>query len=371
MKYASFFLLGFLLFIAGCAPKTVAPLDTHPQTQMAKTTFDALPMWEEEKFDEALKAFVNNCRSSRTKKLYKMQCEEAANAANAKHFFESHFDPYVIYGETLEHEGLLTGYYEPLLQGSRTKSERYRFPVYAEPEDLVSVQLSSLYPELKHMRLRGRLQGNKLVPYFSREELGETELPALCWVDDRVDLFFLEVQGSGRIQLDSGETIFIGYANQNGHPYRSIGKYLIEQGELKREEVSLQSIKAWLKANPERIDEVLHANASAVFFQQRNKSATGALGLELTAGRSIAIDRKFIPLGAVMYLHTQDAVLEKSALVMAQDTGGAIRGEIRADLFTGFGKEAERIAGELKAPFSIWMLLPKERLYEELARIKP
>ncbi|MDX1296365.1 MAG: MltA domain-containing protein, partial [Sulfurimonadaceae bacterium] len=260
--------------------------------------------------------------------------------------------------------GLMTGYYEPLLHGSLEKSERFRYPVYGQPEDLLEIDLVSIFPELKGKRVRGKLVGNKVVPYEARGEMDETKAPVLCWVDDKVSLFFLEVQGSGRIALDNGETLFVGYRNQNGHRYRSIGKYLIDQGEIEREKVSLQSIRRWLDENPDRIDEVLNHNPSLVFFQNRPHAASGAMGLELTPGRSVAVDKRYIPLGSMLYVKADDP-LEGTPLdrvVFAQDTGGAIKGELRADFFWGFGKEAEAKAGRMKADTEFWILLPKAEI---------
>jgi membrane-bound lytic murein transglycosylase A len=224
-------------------------------------------------------------------------------------------------------------------------------------------------PELKGKRVRGRLEGNKVVPYFSR---GETrEAPGLAgheivWIDNALDAFMLEVQGSGRVQLTTGETIRLQYEDQNGHPYRSIGKYLADQGVMPIEQVNMPAIRAWLAANPQRLHEVLDSNPSVVFFREAplddaSTGPKGALGVPLTAGRSIAVDPKFLPLGAPMFLSTTQAgtTLPLQRLVIAQDTGGAIRGPVRADLFFGFGAEAGAQAGMMKYDGEMWLLWPK------------
>jgi membrane-bound lytic murein transglycosylase A len=264
---------------------------------------------------------------------------------------------------------LVTGYYEPLLRGSRTPSAKYRFPILGAPEDLLVVDLASVYPELKSLRLRGRIQGNKVVPYFTRSEieLGTTPLRGkeLAWVDDPVDLFFLQVQGSGRVRLENGETLRVGYADQNGHPYRSIGKWLVEKGELTLDKASMQGIKDWGSRNPERLPELLHANPSYVFFRELPNNLAGplgALGVPLTAERSIAIDPRGMPLGAPVWLATTRPFSSEALnrLMVAQDTGSAIRGNVRADFFWGFGEEAGKQAGSMKQKGRMWALLPKD-----------
>jgi len=265
-------------------------------------------------------------------------------------------------------DGLITGYYEPLLTGSRVPSKRYRHPLFGAPEDLLTVDLGALYPELKNMRLRGRLQGNRVVPYYSRAEIdsGVTALKGgeLLWVDDAVELFFLQIQGSGRVRLENGEMVRIGYADQNGYPYKSIGKALVERGDLPLEKASMQGIKDWGKQNPGKLHDLLNLNASYVFFREMPNSGGGPLGAQgvpLSAGRSIAVDPRNIPLGAPVFLATtwpgSDKPLQR--LMVAQDTGGAIRGAVRADFFWGFGKEAGKEAGSMKQSGKMWVLLPK------------
>jgi len=251
-----------------------------------------------------------------------------------------------------------------MLEGSLHKHDEYVYPIYRKPKDLVVVDLSSIYPELKNYRLRGRLEGDKLIPYYTRAESESNLLDAevVCFCDSKIDRFFLEIQGSGKIHLDDNKTMFIGFENQNGHRYSAIGRYLVKIGALRLEDVSLQSIREWLDNNPSRVDEVLNYNESMVFFQEREQGATGALGLELTPLRSIAVDTRYIPLGSMLYLNADVNNSQISKVVFAQDTGGAIKGRVRADLFVGSGEGALEIAGKLKAPLSLWMLLPKNKL---------
>lgn len=234
--------------------------------------------------------------------------------------------------------------------------------MYETPSDLVNVDLSTIYPELKHYRLRGRLVDGKVIPYYTRGEAKAKNLqaPVLCYCNSKIDKFFLEIQGSGKVYLDDNTTMYIGYDNQNGHKYKAIGRYLIKKGELNPEDVSMQSIRMWLKSNPERIDEVLNYNKSMVFFKEKKRGAIGAMGLQLTPMRSIAVDRRYIKLGSMIYLDADFEDQKISKIVFAQDTGGAINGSVRADFFTGFGEEAQTIAGKLKAPLRMWVFLPKE-----------
>ncbi|MEN8302875.1 MAG: murein transglycosylase A [Campylobacterota bacterium] len=339
--------------------------DTLPQTELQESNYSNLPNWENENYDEVLYSFMNNCRAKKSVDIYNELCSKTESIEDAKEFIESNFTPYMVQRQERDKESILTGYFEPELRGSLTQSERYRYPIYATPKDLVTVDLSSIYPDLKNYRLRGRLDGNRLVPYYSRAELNEQEINAevICYCDSKIDKFFLEVQGSGRVRLDNGETLFIGFGNQNGHKYKSIGKYLVESGEISKEDISLQTIREWFRVNPSRVNEVLNHNTSVVFFQKRERAATGSLGLVLTPLRSIAVDRRYIPLGSMVYMDAQDAY---ERVVFAQDTGGAIKGSVRADMFLGFGEEAGEVAGELKAPLKLWILLPKEKVKSKI-----
>jgi membrane-bound lytic murein transglycosylase A len=289
----------------------------------------------------------------------------------ARAFFENDFAAYRIVSPDGHEEGLITGYYEPILRGRRDKSAEYSFPVFAVPDDLIVVDLADLHPELRSLRLRGRLQGKRLVPYYSRAEIdaagpGFAAKP-LAWVADAVELFFLQIQGSGQVELASGERFRLGFAEQNGHPYRSLGRYLADRGEMKPEQASMQAIKAWASAHPEKLRDALNANPSYVFFRELPPAKDpldgppGALGIPLTAGYSAAVDPRYVPLGAPVYLQTTQPLsttpLER--LMMAQDTGGAIRGAIRADFFWGTGDEAGSQAGRMRQQGKVWLVWPR------------
>jgi membrane-bound lytic murein transglycosylase A len=348
-------------------------LQSMPWLKPAQWT--ELPGWQDDDLTLAWPALLQSCRGLRSNPAWNVVCQMATqqnsvpDATTIRRFFEQQFLPWQINQAEGGVEGLVTGYYEPLLRGSRTPNAKYRFPILTAPEDLLVVDLATLYPELKSLRLRGRLMGNRIVPYFSRAEIEAGTPPMrgreLAWVDDPVDMFFLQIQGSGRVQLENGETIRVGYADQNGHPYRSIGKWLVEQGELTLDKASMQGIKDWAMRNPERLTELLNTNPSYVFFRElpnHNGGPLGALGVPLTTERSIAIDPRGMPLGAPVWLATTRpySIEPLNRLMMAQDTGGAIRGNVRADFFWGFGEDAGKLAGSMKQKGRMWVLLPRD-----------
>lgn len=361
-----FLILLLILFVLRCSKTSqeeqATPLsDKLPSTYLKKNEFKELDNYNKEQFDTVLENFINNCRTQKARRIYGHLCKEAEYVIDSQSFFKKNFTPYRIYTKKQKGEGLLTGYYEPHLFASLKQDKRYKYPLYETPKDLITVDLSSIYPALKKYRLRGRVEGNRLVPYDTRAESKRKNVDAnvICYCDSKIDRFFLEIQGSGRVKLNDGSTIFVGYDNQNGHKYRAIGRYLVKIGALKLKEVSLQSIRKWLHKHPQRVDEVLNFNKSLVYFKERSQGATGALGLELTPSRSIAVDRSFIPLGSMLYLSSDVNGKSFKHTVFAQDTGGAIKGAIRADLFLGSGKSALEIAGKLKSPLKLWIFLPK------------
>lgn len=358
-------------------PDSVPPVKPveAPKELFRATNFAALPGWDKDNLREAWPAFLTSCEILVRKPDWKEPCEvashvDARSEKAVRTFFESFFIPYQIFNQDGSDTGLVTGYYEPLLRGSRKRGGPYQIPLHRTPEDLLTIDLSSVYPELKNMRLRGRVVGNKVVPYLSRGEMMHSNTltgKELVWVDDAVEAFFLQVQGSGRVQLaDTKETIRVAYSDQNGHPYKSIGRYLVDKGEMTLDQASAQSIKAWFASNPARQQELLNANPSYVFFKEEkltdpNKGPKGALGVPLTPQRSIAVDPQFIPLGVPVFLATTQPGRETSLqrLMLAQDTGGAIRNPVRADFFWGFGTEAGEKAGKMKQRGQLWILIPR------------
>ena len=264
-------------------------------------------------------------------------------------------------------KGLITGYYEPLLKGARRRGGAFQTPLYAVPDDLLTVDLADAYPQLAGTRVRGRLQGKRVVPYPDRAQLADGRMLAgreLLWVDSAVDAFFLQIQGSGRVQLADGSTVRLAFADVNGRPYRAVGRYLVDKGEMTLEQVTAPALRQWLAAHPERQQEVFNQNPSVVFFRElavEGSGPPGALGVLLTPERSIAVDPRVTPLGAPVWLSTTqpltDAPLQR--LMLAQDTGGAIRGPVRADFYWGSGAEAGEAAGKMRQRGQMWVLLPK------------
>ena len=321
-----------------------------------------LKNWESEDFNKSLSSFIKNCKSNKAHKLYVSGsldlCKEALfYKDDAKAFFETHF-----YAKKLNSDGLLTGYYEPYLNGSLYKSDTYKYPIFEKPKDMFTIDLSKSYPELKGKRFRGRIVKDKVISYYDREYLENNEVNAsiICYVDNKIDLFFLQIQGSGRIILENNNsTLFVGYSDQNGYKYRAIGRYMIQKNYLTKEEVSLQTIRAFLDNHPDKVDEILNYNQSYVFFKKREQGATGSLGVELTPFKSVAVDRKYHKLGSLLYIDAKVDKKDFNSIVIAQDTGGAINGDVRTDLFTGYTQEGKRIAGELKSPLKLYELVPK------------
>ncbi|SFK69394.1 membrane-bound lytic murein transglycosylase A [Nitrosomonas aestuarii] len=397
MKYQSCFSIILLLtLLAACSRETTAPPEAIEQSAKPEVSVQEEPQrisihvpaqwsdltgWLEDDLRPAWQAFQQSCHALKKQPLWQEICAaalvEPADNGNLRNFFENNFTPYQIISSDGGKEGLVTGYYEPLLHGSRQPSERYRFPLYAAPDELLVIDFGALYPELKDLRLRGRLDGRKVVPYYSRAEIMDN--PAilngyeLLWVDDEVELFFLQIQGSGRIQLDTGEIVKIGFADQNGYPYNSIGRVLVQQGELSLDKASMQGIKQWGQQNPDKLPALLQQNARYVFFRELPSDLTGpigALGVPLTAGRSIAIDPRSIPQGAPVFLATTWPNSSKplNRLMVAQDTGGAIKGGIRADFFWGYGPEAANQAGKMKQQGKMWVLMPLGYTAPQLAQ---
>lgn len=343
------------------------PAATHTLT---RATWSELPGWQQDNHTEALPALLASCRTLAKQPAWREVCD-AASAVNdrnlAQRFFENHFTPYRMAGADGSVEGLITGYYEPTLRGSRKPSARNRYPVYGVPDDLLVMDLGEFAPELKSTAPRARVEGRRIVPYYDRSQIESGRAPVrgkeIAWVEDAVELFFLHIQGSGRIALDDGRTMRVGFAEHNGHPYRSIGRVLIERGELPLERTSMQGIKAWARDNPAKLAELLQQNPRFVFFRELPENGTsppGALGVPLTPQRSIAIDPRYVPLGAPVHIATTWPNSEKPLhrLMLAQDTGGAIQGAVRADFFWGSGEDAAREAGRMKQTLHMWVLLP-------------
>ncbi len=368
-----------LLGIAGTA-LWFNGLDSDDTLLLKKSAFADLPGWTADDQKAALAAFARSCvkieKLDSGKNLggfagaaadWQGICHDLASAppADARTFIEAHFVPYETWGRN-GRQGLFTGYYEPILHGSLTQHDRYQYPIYGRPDDLIDVDLGAFKPSLKGEKIVGRVDGKKLIPYYDRADIEDGALdgavPEIVWADDPVDVFFLHIQGSGRVKLDDGKTIYIGYSGENGRPYTAIGRELLRIGALTKENVSMPAIRDWLKKHPDEAADVMNVDQSYIFFRTNEDKGgpIGAQGVPLTAERSIAVDRKKIPYGVPIFLDVAnpDGEPRLQRLMVAQDTGGAIVGAVRADFFWGAGEKAAHKAGIMKSAGQSWLLLP-------------
>ncbi len=370
--------------------------------RLTPVSYSDLPGWSDNDARGALAAFRRSCavlsKSSATSAMggagyagtvgdWQGACSAAPSgsvtAAAARNFFEAWFAPVAI-GAGSDAQGLFTGYYEPELHASRTKTDAYRTPIYGLPDDLVSVDLGLFKSALHGERIAGRVEGHRLVPYATRADIdanGLAHAPVLLYADDSIAVFFLHIQGSGRVRLPDGSYLRLAFAGVNGRAYTPIGRTLIAQGALDRQSVSLQTIRAWLLAHPDQARGVMERDDSFVFFQETPLGdpalgSPGSEGAELTPKASLAVDPHLHALGAPYFVAATspdpdsakpDSTLDR--LLIAQDTGGAIKGPVRGDVFWGFGPSAEAIAGRMKSPGRLFVLLPK-RLASALAPYK-
>jgi membrane-bound lytic murein transglycosylase A len=382
--------LALPLLVASCVTADIAKKSAQEEGLFFKQAdYSALPGWQADQFSQSLVPLQKSCARLMKKDKdadigsfagkaadWQAVCEKMSllllgTDAEAKTFFEDNFTPYQVFGDQ-GGEGLFTGYYEPQLKGSREKKAPYLTPLYGRPADLVTVNLGDFREDLKGETIMGRVKGENLVPYYDRSEIEGGALDAnkdeIIWVDHPVDAFFLHIQGSGQVVLENGDVVHVGYAAQNGHPYLAIGKAMLEKGYLQKDNVSMQSIRAWLEANPDKAAEVMNLNRSYVFFRTlKGEGPLGAEGVALTPGRSMAVDRKKIPYGLPVFI---DAAAPEGEgrlqrLMVAQDTGGAIRGAVRGDFFWGAGSDAAHQAGIMKSKGEMYVLLPKSVVVPE------
>jgi membrane-bound lytic murein transglycosylase A len=269
---------------------------------------------------------------------------------------------------------LFTGYFEPILNGSLTPDSIYQYPIYSKPNDLLKVDLGLFRPEWNGQRVMGRVDGDRLIPYYTRQDIAdgkalEGENLEIAWLEDSLDTAILQIQGSGTIKLPTGESIRVGYSAVNGHPYRSIGRYLLDKGYLEPDKLSMQAIRSFLSNNADIKDEILNYNPSYVFFRLLENGPLGNISVPVTPGRSLALDHSLFPKGALTYIRCQAPIVGEdgsivgwvpfSRFILNQDTGGAIKGAGRADIFWGSGEYAEVAAGHLKHEGELYFLVLK------------
>ncbi len=363
-----------------------------PKPMFRVVGFNRLPGWDKADLGRSLITFQTSCRAfikqepeqivgTDTIDLQAKDWHPACQAAlelnpktsDLKNFFQKWFAPVEFYADKPAN-GLFTGYYMPTIKGSYTKSNEFSVPIYEVPKDLITLDLGLFIPHLKNKKVVGRLAGNKIVPYYTREQINKgaikNKAKVLLWIHSPIDRLFLEIQGSGVIELEDGSRVFIGYNGQNGASYTAIAGVLIKQGVMTRDNASMQRIKNYLEAHPDQMDSVINQNKSFVFFRKLNlDGALGSQGVTLTPGYSLAVDRQWIPMGAPLWLSTtrpdsKNPELNKpmQRLMIAQDTGGAIKGKVRGDVFWGGGERATLIAGHMKNLGHYWMLLPRHTL---------
>lgn len=379
-------------------PLTVPPLASLPhapkrqlKSHYTKTSWQYVPGWASDTLDNVWLALENNCKGlmrpvsgSLTAPTFADPrqwhgfCSAMVNSglsqnsspAQIRSFIETQLQPWRLDAPAgKQAQNTVTGYYEPVIHASRNRTGNYQWPLYAVPEDLLTIDLGAVYPELTGKRIRGKLKGNRVIPYDTRAQIAADparQPQAIVWADDPVEAFFLQIQGSGQAVLPNGDTIRLAYANHNGRPYASIGRWLADKGEMPLAKTSMQNIKAWAKAHPQRVQEMLNANPAVVFFNEQQVTnpqfgPSGAYNIPLVAGRAIAVDPEYVPLGTPVFLSTtmpaSSQPLQK--LVFAQDTGAAIKGAARADFYWGTGEEAGQMAGRMKQTGKMWVLLPK------------
>ncbi|MCB9964421.1 MAG: murein transglycosylase A [Rhodospirillales bacterium] len=377
----------FALFLSGCAGQQAPREEISPRPQLRQVSFGDLPGWRQDDMRPALQAFLSSCSKLLQQPAQKSfhpagtygdfhaACRMARTVATSDSaailkFFETTFLPYQVTDQTNgESQGLFTGYYEASLRGARTRHGPYQTPLYEIPQDLVTADLGEWYDDLAGRKITAQVREGKLQRYPDRARIEAEGLPAakpIVWVDDPADAFFLHIQGSGVVALENGQTLRVGFAGKNGHDYYAVGRALIERGALTKETVSLQTIRSWMEAHPLQAQALMNLNPSYVFFRILTESGpVGAQGVVLTPGRSLAVDKTIYDYGMPVWLqaaHPQTDQKEITRLMIAQDTGGAIRGVVRGDFFWGYGAAAERAAGEMKSPGRFWILLPKKTM---------
>ncbi|PJD96909.1 MAG: hypothetical protein CK426_02210 [Legionella sp.] len=389
-----------LLTVAGyfwhLSLKDNKPQENKPQESkplFREVHFKHLPGWDKADLKQSLRAFQTSCRAfikqgpeqvvgtegiALQAKDWHPACKAALaldidQEQNAKSFFQHWFAPVEFY-EKEPGPGLFTGYYMPTIKGSLQRTKEFNVPLYEVPNDLITVDLGLFNPDFKNRKVIGRLSGNKLVPYHTREEITKGALKnkarVLLWIHSPIDRLFLEIQGSGVVELEDGSKWFVGYDGQNGAPYTAIAGVLIKQGVMTKDNASMQGIKRYLEAHPDQINAVINQNKSFIFFRKLNlDGALGSQGVVLTPGYSLAVDRQWIPMGAPLWLSTTrpdskspDKSKPMQRLMIAQDTGGAIKGKIRGDVFWGEGEKATLIAGHMKNAGHYWLLLPRHTM---------
>lgn len=375
-----FVLLGLLASCGKEEEKTVPVVEAEkPTLELRKADFSELKNWSKDKTEEAYHTFQLSCDKIKNLKKeyiaeaqikipakdYQDICQKFAKIKDNefKKFLEQNMTPYLVTYEGNE-VGKFTSYYESALQASHNKSDKYRFPIYGKPLDLIEFNPQDFDKSLPAKRLLGRVEKQKLIPYYTRDEIVRqgVNAPVVLWASSYVDIYVMQIQGSAVAELDDGQKVRIGFADTNGREFRGIGSILLEKGLIKPGQASMGKIKKWLEENGELAIGPMNENQRYIFHRLIEADGPiGAQGVPLTAGRSLAVDRSFVPLGSLLWLETTGPNLEKiEKLVVAQDIGGAIKGAVRGDYFWGSGgDEILEMAGKMNAQGRYFILLPK------------
>ena len=365
--------------------KTPVPVTPpQPKIKLEARQFKDLPNWKNDNLVEALSGFKHSCLKLLKEKgpflsdselriptaAYQLACQRLINAdistaVEFKYFLESNFLPFLVIADGSD-QGKFTSYYEAAINASPIQTGIYKFPIYGKPLDLIEFNPRDFDPSLPSKRLIGRVKDQKLIPYYTREEIEKNNIsaPVILWGDSNIDINIMQIQGSAVATLPDGRTVRISYADNNGHPFKGIGSILLEKGYIKPGEATMGNIKKWLKANPEIAAREMRENKRFIFHRiSRADGPIGAHGVPLHAGRSLAVDRRYIPLGSLIWLETTGPDREKiEKLVVAQDIGSAIKGPIRGDYFWGSGKDdVLEKAGKMNSAGRYFILIPQNK----------
>lgn len=371
----------FAVALSSCQ-KNADESAAEDDVQLIKVSFSNLSGWENENFAEVIPVFAKNCEQiAKNKNAYfeagiikiktadlQAKCQKFAalgikTSADMKKFIESEFAAYAVTAGEKD-KGKFTSYYEAVVNASYQKTDKYRYPIYGRPDDLIEINLQDFDADLPQTRLVGRVENGKFVPYYKRREIENNGIkaPVLMWGDDLADIHFMQIQGSAVAKMADGSEVRIGFADSNGHKFKGIGSILIEKGYIKSGEASMPKIREWLRANPQKAKDLMAENERFIFQRVTNADGpVGAYGISLTAGRSLAVDTRYIPLGAMLWLDTMSPDKRNlRKIVFAQDIGSAIKGVVRGDYFWGHGEQALEYAGRMNSGGKYYILVPKE-----------
>lgn len=382
-KALSVVLCLFLASLSGCH-KDIPSSSVSGDIELKAVNFEELSGWQNENFAEVIPVFAKNCAkiqksnnpyiaseslkiktSDLQEKCQKFSAQNIKTGAEFKKFMESEFKPYAV-TDNGKAEGKFTSYYEAVINASYKKSTKYKYPIYGKPNDLIELNLHDFDKDLPNTRLVGRVENNKFVPYYNRRDIENKGIsaPIIMWGDDLVDIHFMQIQGSAIANMDDGTQVRIGYADNNGHKFKGIGSILISKGLIKPEDSSMPKIREWLRKNPDKAQDLMAENERFIFQKINHADGPlGAYGISLTAGRSLAVDTRYIPLGTMLWLETVSPdKRDIHKVVFAQDIGSAIKGVVRGDYFWGYGEEALKYAGSMNSVGKYYLLVPKKTI---------